>query len=87
MLFFKNFGVKCARCQKGIVPEGNGEHAKCMKAMGNSYHIKCFSCEDCNAVFNAKCGAYPIQGKMYCKEHALAVLLSHCALMICFLLS
>jgi hypothetical protein len=30
---------------------GDGE-ARCMKAINNSYHIKCFSCEDCDKPFS-----------------------------------
>jgi hypothetical protein len=44
-----------------------------MKAIGNTYHVGCFSCVECNKAFSNgdKQGAYPIENKLYCYEHAL----------------
>eukprot|EP00051_Salpingoeca_urceolata_P015278 m.197404 g.197404 ORF g.197404 m.197404 type:complete len:230 (+) comp18345_c1_seq2:184-873(+) len=69
----KKYGAVCARCQEFIVPGPDGK-ARCMKAIGNSYHPQCFSCEDCNQPFTTseKSGAYPFEGRLFCYNHAMA---------------
>lgn len=69
----KEHGVHCAKCDKAIVPEGYTEEARCMKAIDKTFHIACFSCTECDEPFTTgeKKGAYPIEGRLYCYNHAL----------------
>eukprot|EP00053_Salpingoeca_punica_P013024 m.117187 g.117187 ORF g.117187 m.117187 type:complete len:236 (-) comp16091_c0_seq2:538-1245(-) len=75
MCWHKQFGMMCARCNQAILPEGHTDEARCMKAIGNTYHVNCYSCHECDKKFASgeKQGAYPVDGKLYCYDHALVL--------------
>jgi len=66
------FGI-CSRCSQEVVGEGNG-----CTAMGQVFHISCFTCRVCNCALQGKQFFYHVDGKPYCEKDYLTTLEKCC---------
>ncbi|XP_076257196.1 thyroid receptor-interacting protein 6-like isoform X2 [Rhynchophorus ferrugineus] len=68
--FHKIFAPRCWVCKQPIIPEPGEEETVRVVALDDSFHIRCYICEDCGLVLSseAECrGCYPLDGYVLCK--------------------
>jgi len=68
--FHEAFAPRCAVCGSPIVPQEGERESVRVVAMDKSFHVQCYTCEDCGIQLSSKVegqGCYPLDSHLYCK--------------------
>jgi len=64
------YAPRCAKCGKAIVPQQGEQESVRVIAMDRSFHVACYTCEDCHVQLSTKLdgeGCYPMDDHLLCK--------------------
>ncbi|CAJ0956653.1 unnamed protein product, partial [Mesorhabditis belari] len=66
--YHEKYAPRCHSCRKAILPKGGSGETIRVVALGNDYHLECYSCEGCKKQlgddYNERC--HPLNGHLLC---------------------
>ena len=68
--FHQKFAPRCCRCKRPIMPEPGKSETIRIVALDKSYHVGCYTCEDCTLPLSSEAegrGCYPLDDHILCK--------------------
>lgn len=69
--FHQKFAPRCSRCSLPIIPQPGQDETVRVVALDRSFHVDCYSCEDCGLVLSSEAegrGCFPLDGHVLCKS-------------------
>lgn len=69
--FHNKFAPRCCVCELPIMPEEGQEETVRVVALDRSFHVRCYSCEDCGMLLSSEAegrGCYPLDNHILCKN-------------------
>uniref|UniRef100_A0A674F7J1 Zyxin n=1 Tax=Salmo trutta TaxID=8032 RepID=A0A674F7J1_SALTR len=68
--FHRKFAPRCSVCGQAIMPEPGQDAAVSIVALGRSFHVNCYVCEECGLLLSSEGegqGCYLLDGHILCK--------------------